>query len=183
MLVCCLSMLDTEPERLCFEQIYDKYHLDIYKRIRNLLRDEEDAKDVMQETWVRVIDHISKFQGKDEDAVRAYLMRIARNQAISHLRTKQKELSMTCELDGAELSDDGDLFSACESGGVAAVLECLGRLSEAQRDVLNLYYLHHHSLKEIAILLDMSESAVMSRWNRGRKKLIELLRRRGYHGS
>ncbi len=177
----CLSVRDEDTES--FELIYKKYHQDVYKRILNILHNEEDTKDVMQETWTRVIGHIGKFRGKDEDSVRAYLLRIAHNQAISFLRVRKREIARTCDLESVELADDGSLFAACESGGVETVLECFEKLTEAQRDVLTLYYLHQHSLKEIALLLDMSESAVASRWTRGRKKLIDLLKRRGYRES
>ena len=89
--------------------------------------------------------------------------------------TKLKKLEMMGE---AEIADDEELFSACESNGVSAVLECFKMLTESQRDVLNLYYVHHYSLKEISKLMNISEVTITGRWARGRAKLIEILQRR-----
>lgn len=179
MLLFYLTMLDEDIDKLNFERIYRKYHLDIYKRIRNILPNEEDAKDAMQDTWVKVIDHIEKFREKEDDSTKAYIMRIARNQSISILRMKQKEAKTLCDIDEVEIADDEELFAACESNGVSVVLECFKMLTEIQRDVLNLYYIHHHSLKEIAKLMNLSEVTVAGRWARGRARLIELLEQRG----
>ncbi|MBQ9747330.1 MAG: sigma-70 family RNA polymerase sigma factor [Clostridia bacterium] len=177
----CFSVDETETERACLARLYDRYHRDIYKRILNILGNEEDTKDVMQETWTAVALHVGKFLGREDESVRAYLLRVARNQAITFLRARKRERTMTCTLEDVEISDDGALMAICESGGVSEVLMCFEMLNEAQRDVLNLYYLHRHSLREIAVLLGLSEQAVASRFTRGRKKLIELLKRRGYH--
>lgn len=178
MLVLYLTMLDEEVDKKKFERIYRKYHLDIYKRIRNILPNEADAKDAMQDTWIKFIDNIEKFRDKDDDSIKAYIMRIARNQSISILRIKQKEAKILCDINEIELVDDEELFSACELNGVAAVLECFKMLTESQRDVLNLYYVHHYSLKEISKLMNISEVTITGRWARGRAKLIEILQRR-----
>lgn len=85
---------------------------------------------------------------------------------------------MLCDINEIEVVDDEELFSACESNGVSAVLDCFKMLTESQRDVLNLYYVHHYSLKEISKLMNISEVTITGRWARGRAKLIEILQRR-----
>lgn len=176
MLVLCLAMLDEEIDKRNFEQIYRKYHLDIYKRIYHIMQNEADSKDAMQETWIKIVDHIEKFRDKDDDSIKAYIMRIARNQAISILRAKQKEAKILCNIHDIEIVDDEELFSACESNGVSVVLDCFKKLTEAQRDILNLYYFHHYSLNEISKLINVSEVTVTGRWARGREKLIKMLK-------
>jgi len=182
MLLYALSYLDNDTDKTNFENIFRKYHQDIYKRIYFILKNKEDTDDAMQNTWICIFTHIEKFRNKDDIAMRAYILRIAKYQAISFLREKRKTEKNICNIDSVENVDNSELFDLCEIEGVSAVLECIKMLSEEQRDVLNLYYLHHHSLKEISKLLNLSESAVASRWTRGRKKLISLLERRGYHG-
>ena len=133
---------------------------------------------VIVKDLLKFIDNIEKFRGKDDDSIKAYIMRIARNQSISILRIKQKEAKILCDINEIEIADDEELFSACESNGVSAVLECFKMLTESQRDVLNLYYVHHYSLKEISKLMNISEVTITGRWARGRAKLIEILQRR-----
>lgn len=182
MLLYYLSCLDDDIDKMNFENIFYKYHQDIYRRIYPILRNTEDTEDAMQNTWICIFTHIEKFRNKDDGAIQAYILRIARNQAISFLREKKKTERTISNTELTESVDHSELFDLCEAEGVSAVLECIKMLSEEQRDVLNLYYFHHHSLKEIAKLLNLSEVAVASRWTRGRRKLIELLERRGYHG-
>ena len=86
-----------------------------------------------------------------------------------------------CEMDLEELSDNKELFRACDDCGVELVLKCVNRLDLIYREVLNLYYFHEHSLKEIATLLNLKENTVWSRLRRGRLQLIELLKKEGYH--
>ena len=181
MLVLYLSMLDEEVDKNKFEAIYRKYHDDIYKRTYRILGSEDDVKDAMQETWLSVLKNIKEFRDKDEGSTKAYIMTIARNQAISILRIKRKEDKLLCDMDTSELVDDSCLFDACEQEGVAKVLDCFKLLSVAQRDVLVMYYYHNHSLKEIAKLFNISEAVATSRWAHGRKRLINILKRRGYH--
>ena len=91
MLMLYLSMLGAEDDKRDFERIYEKYREDIFRRVYNILRNEEDAKDTMQETWIRVMKSMNVLRGKEEPIVRTYIMTIARNQSISVLRKRKKE--------------------------------------------------------------------------------------------
>ena len=90
-------------EEAMFEKLYRQFHADIYQRIYYILQNSEDVEDAMQETWLCVIKHIHKFHGKEDYLNRAYIMKIARNQAISVLRKKRKEMGILCEQEIAEL--------------------------------------------------------------------------------
>lgn len=181
MLVFYLSMLDEEVDKRNFERIYLKYHDDILRRTYNILRNDEDVKDAMQETWFSVLKSMSLFRDKDEGSIRAYIMSIARNQSISILRKKRKEADLFYDIESVELIDDADLFEICEIEGVSRVMECINMLSETQKDVIIMYYLYHRSIKEIAELFGISEVVAESRWNHGRERLIKLLTRRGVY--
>ena len=175
------ALLSEETDRLTFEKLYQKFHEDIYRRIYYILQSHEESEDAMQETWISVVKNIHKFYDKEDYLIRAYIMKIARNQAISILRKKRKEEAIMCEMDLEELSDNKELFRACDDCGVELVLKCVNRLDLIYREVLNLYYFHEHSLKEIATLLNLKENTVWSRLRRGRLQLIELLKKEGYH--
>lgn len=181
MLVFYLSMLDEEVDKRNFERIYLKYHDDILRRTYNILRNDEDVKDAMQETWFSVLKSMSLFRDKDEGSIRAYIMSIARNQSISILRKKRKEADLFSDIESVELIDDADLFEICEIEGVSRVMECINMLSETQKDVIIMYYLYHRSIKEIAELFSISEVVAESRWNHGRERLTKLLTRRGVY--
>lgn len=181
MLAFYLTMLDEEVDKRKFEQIYLKYHDDILRRTYNILRNDEDVKDAMQETWFSVLKSMPLFRDKDEGSIRAYIMSIARNQSISVLHKKRKEADLFLDIESIELIDDADLFEICEIEGISRVMECINMLSEAQKEVIIMYYLYHHSIKEIAALFNISEVVAESRWNHGRVRLMNLLIRRGVY--
>ena len=181
MLVLYLSMLDEEVDKQNFERIYLKYHEDILRRTYNILRNDEEVKDAMQETWFSVMKSMPLFRDKDEGAIRAYIMSIAKNQSISILRKKRKEADLFSDIESIELIDDTDLFDMCEIEGVSRVMECINMLSETQKDIIIMYYLYHRPLKEIAKLFNISEVVAKSRWNHGRERLMKLLMERGIY--
>lgn len=181
MLILYLSMLDSVNDKQDFERIYDKYHDDILRRIYQILRNREDAKDAMQETWIRVLKSMDVLRGKEEAVIRTYIMTIARNQSISILRKQKKEKELFEDTESLERISDTDLFEACESEGISRVTACIDMLGDAQRDVIIMYYLYHRSLKEIARLFGISETVAESRWNHGRVRLMNLLKRRGVY--
>lgn len=179
-----LSYPDEELDKQDFEKIYRKYHDDIYRRSYHMLRDVEDVNEAMQETWMGVLQKLPVLRGRDEVFVKSYIMSIARNQSIAVLRRKKKDsvvLSDTELVESEKLVDDEDLFAVCEEEGISRVLECINMLSNSQREVIMMYYLHHRSIKEIAALFNISESVAESRWNHGRERLRELLIRRGIY--
>jgi RNA polymerase sigma-70 factor (ECF subfamily) len=176
-------MLETENDKQDFEQIYHKYHDDILRRVYYILRDEEDTKDTMQETWIRVLKSMDVLRNKDEAVIRTYIMMIARNQSISFLRKKKKEAELFTDIEIRELIDDSTLFEACEREDVSRVMTCIDMLSEAQRDVIMMYYLYDRSIKEIAKLFHISEDLAESRWNHGRVRLMNLLKRSGIYAK
>ena len=183
MLVLYLSMLDEEVDKQNFERIYLKYHEDILRRTYNILRNDEEVKDAMQETWFSVMKSMPLFRDKDEGAIRAYIMSIAKNQSISILRKKRKEADLFSDIESIELIDDTDLFDMCEIEGVSRVMECINMLSETQKDIIIMYYLYHRPLKEIAKLFNISEVVAKSRWNHGRERLMKLLMERGIYNN
>ena len=183
MLAFYLSTLDDKIDKLNFEQIYMKFHDDILKRIYNILKNEEDTKDVMQNTWMSVLKNISLFRNQDERAIRAYIMVIARNQSLSAIRKKRKEADLFIDMESIESVSDRDLFDICEIEGISRVTNCINMLGDAQKEVIILYYLYHRSFKEIAKLLNVSETLVRSRWSHGRERLMTLLTERGVYAE
>jgi RNA polymerase sigma-70 factor (ECF subfamily) len=179
-----LSYPDEELDKQDFEKIYRKYHDDIYRRSYHMLRNKEDVNEAMQETWMGVLQKLPVLRGRDEVFVKSYIMSIARNQSIAVLRRKKKDSAVFSDtelVESEKLVDDEDLFAVCEEEGISRVLECINMLSNSQREVIMMYYLHHRSIKEIAALFNISESVAESRWNHGRQRLKELLIRRGIY--
>ena len=177
-----LSLIDGESDQTEFERIYRQYEKTVFKKILHILRNQHDAEDVMQEVWIKVAKNISLFSDMTDAVAFSYIMKIATNQAISFFRKqKNNEISLTEENLDETVCDEA-LFAACDGVDIEEISNCFAALPTIYRDILSLYFFHEHNTTQISRLLDMKESTVSSRLNRGRKLLIELLERRGIHG-
>lgn len=185
MLMFFLETLETEQDKSIFEKIYTLCCDDVCKRVMFSVKDEFRAQDVMQDVWKAVCEQISLFHVMDDVAIKSYVLRIARNKAVSSYRKKRKEDRILCDIDKLDIPDDtsGDstLRITCAQEGEVAVFECLRLLDEKYSEVLDFYYFNHNSIKEIAILLGLPERTVWTRYQRGREKLKELLKGRGFN--
>ena len=91
---------------------------------------------------------------------------------------------MLCDMDTLGDSNKFDemmMFNICDDSTEKEIIKCIEELGEPYSDVLIYYYVHEHTLKQIAQIMGEKESTVGSRLTRGRKKLIQLLVGRGYH--
>ncbi|MBQ8497353.1 MAG: sigma-70 family RNA polymerase sigma factor [Clostridia bacterium] len=128
MLVVCLAMIDDENDRLHFERIYHKYEKDVFRRIYRFLKNREDAEDAMQNTWLVVTKNIEFYRNLNDISIRAYILRIARNQAISLYRKRRKEEEMTSDVDLADVSDDSMLIRICDRLDISEIVKCIDDL-------------------------------------------------------
>ena len=174
----CLALIDDEYDRINFKSIYDRYADDVFRRIYKLVKNQQDAEDIMQETWFAVAKNMEFYREKDEDSIRAYILRIAKYRSITFYHEKEKEKKHQYDAELEDLADGNDenlLFDLCAKMDVAVIRECIDSLDEIYSDVLNYFYLHDHSVKEISKLLKLKEVTVRARINRGRTKLIQML--------
>ena len=184
MLMFYLAIIEEKADRLPFIKLYTLYSHDIYKRVYRILGNKEDTEDVTQNVWTIVSQNMAFYRDKDGETARAYIIGIAKNQAYTFLRKKKKEVHMLCDMDTLGDSNKFDemmMFNICDDSTEKEIIKCIEELGEPYSDVLIYYYVHEHTLKQIAQIMGEKESTVGSRLTRGRKKLIQLLVGRGYH--
>ena len=154
-------------------------HLDAaYNLARWLVRDDHDARDVVQEAYLRAFKFAAGFRGGD---ARAWILTIVRNSAFTWLRRNRRPDS-SAEFD--ENLHISDLEPNClEADAVrradgAAIREALDELPEEFREVIVMRDIEGLSYKEIAAAADLPIGTVMSRLARGRGKLQQMLKQR-----
>jgi RNA polymerase sigma-70 factor, ECF subfamily len=151
-------------------------HLDAaYNLAKWLLRNEDDARDVVQEAYLRAFKSFGGFHGSNG---RPWLLTIVRNTAYNLIKKNQ-----TTHLTTA--FDDEENFVDRESASPATLLEqdetnelvrqALDRLPDEFREILVLRHLEGLSYKEIADVAQLAPGTVMSRLARARAKLKEYL--------
>ncbi len=151
-------------------------HLDAAHNLAKwLLRNEEDAKDVVQEAYLRAFKSFGGFHGSNG---RAWLLTIVRNTSYTLLK-KNRAADLTTTFD-EEIHASGD-----ESANPAIMVEraedaelitkAMDELPAEFREILVLRHQEGLSYKEIADIAQIPPGTVMSRLARGRAKLREYL--------
>ncbi|UCG58354.1 MAG: RNA polymerase sigma factor [Phycisphaerales bacterium] len=159
--------------RDALEELVRRWEMRLFYYIRRLVEDEQDAWQVLQDTWVSVLGGIGKL--RQPRTLPAWLYRIARNTAISHRR--RNSIRQTLPLqdaapDGIEESADGPLFEDAEQ-----VHYGLARISLHHREVLTLFFLQDLSTEEIADVLEIPRGTVRSRLYHAKRALKAILER------
>jgi len=161
-----------------FAQIYKELSKPIYYLALRIIQNEEDAKDVLQETMVILFKNL--YSIKNSQAVVAYVNQVAYNQCMRILRKKNPL--------GPENDDEFNIQSISDSDVEfipeeyvdkqerrAYIVGLIDELSESLKFVIMLYYYNGLSISQIAETLKVSEGAVKTRLSRARATLKKKL--------
>ncbi|MDT4968344.1 MAG: polymerase sigma-70 factor, subfamily [Acidobacteriota bacterium] len=165
-----------------FDRLVDERSGEIYALLYRLTDDPEDARDLTQETFLRVFQSIDRFRG-DAD-LKTWIYRIAINQARNRWRWwRRRRRDSTLSLDTSDSHDERPLISRLRSSGndpeqdtlaheredvLRTALHTLGR---SYRETVILRDVEGLSYEEIASTLEISIGTVKSRLARGRLEL------------
>jgi RNA polymerase sigma-70 factor (ECF subfamily) len=145
--------------------------------LRRLVGSEDDAWDLLQETWMSVFRSLQTL--RDGRALPAYLYRTARNHALAHLRHRDADLRLYAGVESPHVSADPESNFTVEDA--AAVHAGLDKLSLPHREALALFFLQDLSIDEIASVLEIPPGTVKSRLFHAKKALRTILRQGDNH--
>ncbi|RDU35023.1 RNA polymerase sigma factor SigX [Neobacillus piezotolerans] len=157
-----------------FTELYKKYHQDVFQFLFYMVRSKEQAEDLVQEVYIRVLKSYSRFEGKSSE--KTWLFSIARNVAIDHFRKqkgwKQKLLDKF-DWSAAQVKDHQPLPDeiAIQREEVQGMFKSLDVCTVDQRAVIIMRYLHELSITETASALGWTESKVKTTQHRAIKIL------------
>lgn len=174
-----------DGDKAAFEQIYWRYKDRIIGIVYGIVRNREDAYELAQEVFVRIYQHIDKYQPGTNFSTWAF--RIANNLAIDKYRRKRTaaETEFDNDFQAHYASGDGMITPpiglnperACECAELREkIAAALDTLSEKQRAALTLCDIDGLSYKEIADILNIQIGTVMSRLHYARINLQAALR-------
>ena len=151
--------------RQSVQELFEKYQDNLYIIAFNVCKNAEDAKDVVQDTFIQY--YSAKKEFDNEQHIRAWLIRVAINKAKNMNRTfwRKNKMSLEDYMETLtfETPESSELFEAAMS------------LPEKYRIVVHLFYYEDYSIHEIAGILKLSESNVKVRLSRARLLLREKL--------
>ncbi len=151
--------------RQSVQELFEKYRDNLYIIAFNVCKNAEDAKDVVQDTFIQYYSVKKEFD--NEQHIRAWLIRVAINKAknmnTAFWRKNKISLEDYMETLEFETEESEELF------------ETVMHLPEKYRIVIHLFYYEEYNIHEIADILKLSESNVKVRLSRGRLLLKEKL--------
>ena len=168
--------MNDEHTRVRFETLMLPLMNDAYNLARWLMRNQEDAEDMVQESYLRAFRFFASFH--EGANCRAWLLRIVRNTcytALSARKPREKEVPIELEVD--ELEDPSPLppVNLAKKATVEAVREAIDALPVDFRETVVLRELEGLSYKEISDVSGVPLGTVMSRLARGRRLLYRML--------
>ncbi len=168
-----------------FAELVKQYDRRVFRMAKQITQNDEDAEDVLQETFLKAYSHIDDFQGNSK--FYTWLVRIAVNEALMKLRRRRSDRTVPLDdpIDTGEdelLREvavwDEDPEQKYSREELAHILdEAVQGLKPAYRTVFVLRDIEELSIEETAEALNLSISAVKSRLLRARLQLREKLTR------
>jgi RNA polymerase sigma-70 factor (ECF subfamily) len=151
------------------KEVYDQYAPSMMALCRRYVSDVEDAKDVLQEGFLKIFVEIGQYSGKGSFG--GWIRKIFVNTSLDYMRKKnrlkQKELLMDVQIEyPATVSDMADINITADE-----LIHCIDELPDTHRTVFNLFAVEGFSHREIAALLNMPESTSRSFFFRARQLL------------
>ncbi len=165
-----------------FATIVERHEARLYNTIYRLIGSSEDARDVLQDVFVKAFENLERFRGGS--SLYTWLFRIAVNTSLSH-RRKRRWVPMGIGAADEEgtgrpppadpASDDpGDPLMAAETETL--IQNAINGLDEEHRTVVVLRDVQHCDYREIADILEVPTGTVKSRLHRARLLLRERLK-------
>lgn len=147
--------------------LYVRFAPDVQRFINSLVKDHHEAEDITQNVFAKLMTAIKKYEQREVPFV-AWIMRVARNAALDHMRARR-----AIPTEEVRLADSGQAQTRIDRG--RDLRHALELLPEDQREVLILRHIAGLSPVEIAATLKKSESSVHGLHHRGRRSLQEKL--------
>ncbi|WP_174734051.1 RNA polymerase sigma factor SigX [Mesobacillus harenae] len=161
-----------------FDDLYAKYHHDVYQFLFYMVKNKELAEDLVQEVYIRVLKSYGRFEGKSSE--KTWLFSIARNVAIDHFR-KQKgwkqRILEKFDFTTQDIKDDELMPEelALRNENTQFMYKCLDQCTIDQRMVIILRYIQELTITETAESLGWTESKVKTTQHRALKALKKLM--------
>lgn len=170
-----------------FRELFDRYHRRAFSVAFGVVRNQQDALDIIQDAFIKVHKHIDNFQGTS--SFYTWLYRIVMNLSIDHVRRQKKGRDVDYDdrvrREDDEIAGDGSILpsllgqnprrSVLRRELAEAIDRALEELPDYHRAVLLLREVDGLSYEEMAKILEVPKGTIMSRLFHARRKMQEAL--------
>jgi len=165
-----------EGDVASFSYLVDRYQDMVYGLALKMLRNEEDAEEMAQDSFVKAYRSLTSY--RQQSKFSTWLYRITYNGCISLMRKRKLEVR---SMDEQQLSDRDEArlneqLMEMDKALVAKLLqEAMEKLPVLEQVLITLYYYEEQKVEEISHITGLTESNVKVKIHRARKKMYDLL--------
>ncbi|MCF0207342.1 MAG: RNA polymerase sigma factor [Bacteroidales bacterium] len=155
-----------------FDELYHKYSPMVYGLCLRYTKNSDDAQDLLQECFIKLIGKIGEFQFKG--SFDGWLRKLVIHEALNFLRVSKADFDDN--LDELPIIDER-FPDSISNMSANELLTYINALPKGYRSIFNLYVIEGYQHSEIAELLNISESSSRSQLLRARMALIEMIKK------
>lgn len=160
--------------------LYDRHCRAAYSLARRMMRQNQAAEDVVQESFLKVWRSAGNYR-PERGSARTWILSMVHSRGVDHLRSASARLRAQdrLEVSAAKVQPSEAFTETWHSLRREGVREALGTLPSEQLEALDLAYFHGYTHREIAELLELPLGTVKGRMRLGLKKLGDHLESSG----
>ena len=151
-----------------YKELVSKYANMSFKIAYNYCQNKYDAEDVVQNTFLKLLQHKGDFA--DDEHTKRWLIRVTINEAKNMCTSFWRKRIVSLE----ESKSDAEF--SFENGEESALYDAVMSLGEKYRIVVHLYYYEEYSVREISEILNIKETTIQTRLMRARAKIKSMVK-------
>jgi RNA polymerase sigma-70 factor (ECF subfamily) len=157
-------------ERSALDMLVRRWNGKLIAHAWRLLRDQEGAKDAVQDAWTEMVRGLPRL--RDDGAFAPWAFRIVSRRCARHIGRLRGDRELAQELAASPAEDE---TAVPASGDVEALRRAMRTLPPEQQAAIALFYLEEMSVAEVAVALDVPAGTVKTRLMHARRKLRDAL--------
>ena len=168
------QLLNPATQEVAFQTLLQQYQKPLYHHIRNIVINHDDANDVLQNTFLKVFQHLKNFKG--ESKLFSWMYRIATNEAITFINQKAKKNGITSEALQSKLVENLKSDSYFDGDAIQLKLQqAIASLPEKQQLVFKMRYFEEIKYEELSEILNTSVGALKASYHHAVKKIEKFM--------
>ena len=169
------ALLDPKTQNVAFQKLLRDYQKPLYYHIRNIVLNHDDADDVLQNTFVKVFQHLKNFKG--DSKLFSWMYRIATNEAITFINQKAKHNGTTSEAMQSKIVDNLKADVYFDGNEIQIKLQnAVAQLPEKQQLVFKMKYYEEIKYEDMSEILGTSVGALKASYHHAVKKIEEFVK-------
>lgn len=164
------QLLKPKTQNQAFQQLLSVYQRPLYNHIRNIVLNHDDTDDVLQNTFIKIFQHLKSFKG--DSKLFSWMYRIATNEALTFLKQKSKLSGISSETLQIKSLDSLEADVFFDGNDIQLKLQkAIAMLPEKQQLIFKMKYFEELKYEEISEILGTSVGGLKASYHIAVKKI------------